>query len=61
MKSQSNLIVSVSLAYGREIFTPQCPGTRLFAELLGQKTLTRENIEVIKKLGYEVRIQEVIL
>ena len=58
---EQSVEVSVMNHYGRETIKPECPISRLFAKLLRQKTLTRENIEVIKSLGYTVRIKEVIL
>lgn len=52
------LIVSIVLWYGRETIKPQCRTSTIFAELLGQTTLTRANVNAIKRLGYEVRTKE---
>lgn len=52
------LTVRKLIWYGRITLQPECDESRLFAMLLGQKTLTEENIEVIKKLGYEFRTLE---
>lgn len=46
------LTVSVVEAYGRETIRPECELSRKFVALLGQKTLTRENVEKIKSLGF---------
>lgn len=46
------LTVSVRSPYGVETIYPECPLSRLFCELLGQKTLTKENVENIKRLGF---------
>jgi hypothetical protein len=43
-------------AYGKEWIYPVCNKAKLFAELIGQKTLTRENIGLIKQLGYKIEI-----
>lgn len=51
------LTVSVSHAYGREIFVPECPKSREVASLLNQKTLTRENVEKLKGLGYHFKLK----
>lgn len=58
---RGTLIVSVFEPYGRVTIKPECELSRLFAELLGQKTLTATNIEVIKQLGFEVKTMEVKL
>jgi hypothetical protein len=55
------LRVEVKRHYGQTTVYPRCPVSRLFCELLGQKTLTRENVEKIKKLGFEVKQEEVKL
>ena len=49
------LFVSIKSKYGTETIYPDCEPSKIFAELLKQKTLTREDIETIKRLGYEVR------
>lgn len=55
------LTVSLINYYGRETIRPECDTSRLFAELLGQKTLTRKNIELIKAIGFEIKLKEVKL
>lgn len=55
------LIVTVAKPYGNETIIPECETSRLFAELLEQKTLTRKDVERIKKLGYEIVVKEVRL
>lgn len=45
-------------AYGKEWIYPVCDRAKLFAELVGQKTLTRENIGLIKQLGYKIEIAQ---
>ncbi len=46
------LKVSLIEYYGRETIKPECDLSRLFCKLLKQRTLTRENVETIKLLGY---------
>lgn len=48
-------------SYVNKLYLPECDTARLFCELLKQKTLTAENLEVIKKLGYEIRTKETVL
>lgn len=48
--------VTVTSQYGREVIKPHCYKARVFADMLGQTTLTRRNIDYIKQLGYEIRV-----
>jgi len=43
--------------YGRETIRPMNDLARRFAELLGQKTLTRLNVEAIKHIGFTVMVK----
>lgn len=56
--AEKTLTVSVIEAYGKLTIRPQCETSRLFCELLGQKTLTEENVEAIKALGYVIKVKE---
>lgn len=48
--------VQVKNVYGNETIYPVCDKAKTFASMVGQKTLTRDNIEHIKKLGYSVEV-----
>ena len=48
------IYVEVRDWYGRRTFTPRCEESERFARLLRQKTLTPDNIEDIKALGYVI-------
>lgn len=61
MNESRILFVSLSRPYGIETLRPECPRSQIFAELLKQKTLTRRDIEQIKRLGFDVRVKEVVL
>lgn len=50
--------VEIKNVYGREQIYPVCEKGALFADLAGTKTLTRAAINTIKKLGYEIEIQQ---
>lgn len=41
-------------SYGKIRHYPNCPTSKLFTELLAQKSITPDQIVIIKKLGYEV-------
>lgn len=56
-----NLIVRHISRYGIETFIPLNELALLFCELLRQKTLTRKNIETIKRLGFEIKTEGVKL
>ena len=49
-----NLIVSKKNVYGVERVYPICNKAKLFARISGNKTLLPEDIELIKKLGYNL-------
>lgn len=51
-----SIVVQVKHIYGNESIYPHCAKAKLFAKLLSQRTLTRGNLDVIKQLGYEVRV-----
>ena len=49
-----NLIVEKKNVYGVERVYPVCKKAKLFARISGNKTLLPEDIELIKKLGYNL-------
>jgi len=51
-----NITVEIKNNFGNEAIYPACEHSRLFAEIAGTKTLTRETIEKIKSLGYLVGV-----
>jgi|TARA_R110001592_G_scaffold151176_9_gene377475 hypothetical protein len=44
--------------YGTYYFYPNCDNSELFIKLTGRKTLTFDDIKVIKGLGYEVEVAQ---
>jgi hypothetical protein len=60
-RAENTLKVSLAKQYGNETIHPECDLSRGFASLLGQKTLTRANIESIKALGFKVRTVSEVL
>lgn len=46
--------VEIKSVYGVEKIYPIDTNAKIFAELVNQKTLTFEDVTLIKKLGYEV-------
>lgn len=56
LRSDKLLKVRVVPQYGQTAIHPACPQSELFAKMLGQKTLTQENVQIIKDLGYVVQV-----
>lgn len=48
--------VVVKNVYGNETIYPECETAQLFAQLTGNKTLTRNACVLISKLGYEIEV-----
>ena len=49
-----NLIVKIKNVYGVDRIYPVCDKAQLFARISGNKTLLPVDIELIKKLGYNL-------
>lgn len=50
--------VRIKNVYGKEMIYPACPKAELFTALLGQETLTRTDINLIKQLGYAIEVTQ---
>lgn len=61
MMSEQVLFVTVIEYWGRKNFRPECDVSRRFAQLLGQKNLSEGDLEIIKTMGYKVKMKEVKL
>ena len=48
--------VQVKSVYGEEKVYPVCEDAKTFAQLAGTKTLTRETLMLIRRLGYEIEV-----
>ena len=55
------LLVEVRNVYGAERIYPVCGTANAFAELAGTTTLTRRHVEIIKRLGFTIEVEEVTL
>jgi hypothetical protein len=51
------ITIKIKSVYGNDVIYPVCSDARLFAELAGTKTLTKQAIYVIKNLGYTVTVE----
>lgn len=50
----NTITVEIKNVFGNERIYPVCPQAKLFARLAGHKTLTRDTIDLIKKMGYSI-------
>lgn len=48
--------VQIKNVYGNETIYPVCDKAKTFASMVGQKTLTRTDIEHIKELGFILEV-----
>lgn len=55
------ITVEIKSVYGTQTIYPVCNKAKLFASMVGQKTLTMANIGWIKQLGYEVEVIQAVL
>ncbi len=53
-----NIVVRVKNVYGNDTIYPVCARSKLFADLLGQKSLTFGDMRIIEELGFKVTIQQ---
>ncbi len=52
------VIINIKNVYGNETIYPACDLSRTFADIAGTKTLTRDTMRHIEKLGYRVLIEQ---
>ena len=48
--------IEIKNIYGENKFYPICEKSKIFADLLEQKTLTKRDLEKIKKLGFQITL-----
>ena len=49
-----NCIVEIKHEYGNRRVYPVCSASKTLAEIAGSKTLSKETIDLSKKLGYTI-------
>ena len=57
MQNDKQIFVTIADQYGRDVIRPACKDARIFADMLGQKTLTTRDVAHIKALGYAVLVK----
>lgn len=58
MTTSLNITVKFKDVYGNRLIYPICDKAKGFADLTNTKTLTQRSIDLIKKLGYEIRVKQ---
>ena len=53
-----NITVRVTNNYGVTVVYPACEQSKLLAQLAGTRTLTRHALDTIRKLGYEIAVEQ---
>lgn len=51
------ITVRIANQYGTEVIHPVCEQAKLFAAIAGTKTLTKDTLLNIKRLGYGITLQ----
>lgn len=55
------VLVKIKNVYGNELIYPANDTAKIFADIAGQVTLTRETLKNIKDLGYEIEVVQKVL
>lgn len=55
-----HITVRLAQQYGQQVVQPVCRTSELFAQIAGTKTLTKPTLELVKRLGYEVRVEQTL-
>jgi len=54
----NSITIKVTKNYGVEAIYPVDDNAKVFAALAGTKTLTRSTLTLVKRLGYEVKVEQ---
>lgn len=55
------ITVDIRSNYGVEAIYPTCEAGKLVLQLTGRKTLTRADLDVLKRLGYAIVLKQPIV
>lgn len=53
-----HITIRITKNYGNEAIYPADEAAIMFTRLTGKKTFSRNDLKIIKELGYEIKIQE---
>lgn len=48
------IFITLRRVYGMPVIYPACPDSRIFARIAGTKTITPQNLQLIKNLGFDI-------
>jgi hypothetical protein len=51
-----DITIRIRSVYGQFLFDPVCVKAKIFADITGKKTLTREALSYIAALGYSIKV-----
>jgi hypothetical protein len=54
--TKPDIYVELKTNYGKQTIYPYCESAKSFCSLLGQTTLTEQDIQHIKSLGYDIHV-----
>jgi hypothetical protein len=52
----AEIFVTIKNVYGTEQIYPVCANAEIFAQIAGTKTLTKQTINLIKDLGFQIQV-----
>jgi hypothetical protein len=52
----AEIFVTIKNVYGNEQIYPVCVNAEIFAQIAGTKTLTKQTINLIKDLGFNIQV-----
>lgn len=55
-----NALIEIKTVYGQKAYVPLCETAKTFAEIAGTKTLTRQTIDAMKRLGYTINVAQTL-
>lgn len=55
------ITVEIRSNYGVEAIYPTCEAGKLMLQLTGRKTLTRADLDVLKRLGYAIVVKQPVV
>lgn len=58
LEARMKIVVKVRNVYGNQTVYPVCADAQLFARIAGHSTLTHTTIDLIKKLGYVIEVEQ---
>ena len=58
LEARMKIVVRVKNIYGNKTVYPVCGDAKLFAQIAGHSTLTSMTIDLIKRLGYVIEVEQ---